>query len=94
MKKNKEILWTDDYGFSLTLEEMIEEIQYLRLMKVKYHFLLFKNKISVQEIANVETQIKNQLHPIIKPVLPVETKKPVIKRKQASKKITKKKKGS
>ena len=94
-KKDSVDTWTDDFGVTLTREEMIEELKLLRLVNRNLHDLLFKYKVPVQAIANVENQAKKQLYPIIKPVLhteEVETKKPAVKRKGASKKVTRKKK--
>ena len=94
-KKDSVDTWTDDFGVTLTREEMIEELKLLRLVNRNLHDLLFKYKVPVQAIANVENQAKKQLYPITKPVIhteEVETKKPAVKRKRASKKLTRKKK--
>lgn len=95
-KKDSVDTWTDDYGVTLTREEMIEELKLLRLVNRNLHDILFKYKVPVQTIANVENQAKKQLYPITKPVIHtvevVETKKLAVKRKRASKKVTRKKK--
>jgi hypothetical protein len=85
--------WTDEMGFSLTWEEMIEEIKLSRLVNRNLHDLLLKYKIPVKDIANAEYQAKKILYeqqpPVEKPHIDIVEK---IKRKpkKTAKKTTKK----
>lgn len=95
-KKDSADSWTDEYGFTLSKEEMIEEIKLLRLVNRNLHDLLFKYKVPVQAIANIENQVKKQLNMVNKPQLVAEvavqkeTKKLAVKK--LPKNVTKKKK--
>jgi hypothetical protein len=56
--EKKDIVWTDEYDFDYTLNELTEEIVFLRKIKVAYEKLMFQYKVSAKDIANVTHKAK------------------------------------
>lgn len=56
--EKKESVWTDEYGFSYSLNELTEEVELLRKIKTAYEQLMFKYKVPVKDITNVTHKTK------------------------------------
>jgi hypothetical protein len=55
---SKDVVWKDDYDFEYTMQEMIEEIVFLRKIKTAYEDLMFRFKVPAKDIANVTNKTK------------------------------------
>jgi hypothetical protein len=67
MKKKKDVVWVDEDGFDLSLDEIVEELKLTRIVNRNLHDLLCKNKIGVVSIAAAYNEAKKQMYNLTKP---------------------------
>lgn len=62
--KAKEGYWRDDYGFTVSWDELVEEVMVMRLTNRNLHNLLTRYKVPVKDVANASYQAQKEFYQV------------------------------